>query len=208
MMNYRLRQLTTLIHSNELSQYIYDLDPRVTYWPNKDESLFESVGFGVSTRLLSSTSTNWVIKVLGNPNTHKATNNLLDSWEIEVLTSTSVRITHRLPPFETTDVSFTVTSGISNAISLPNTLFSFALIPGGSTLPIWALDFTFRPVLELSDIYLLAQQATDLGIDLFGEDEFYQEFKKIWEHNALAMPYRLSALVLAWMYRAEELRTR
>lgn len=34
--NYRVRQLMTLLHSSNLAQHIYKLDPRVTYWPTAD----------------------------------------------------------------------------------------------------------------------------------------------------------------------------
>ena len=33
LMNYRLRQFMTLIHSTDLEQYVHEKDSRVTYWP-------------------------------------------------------------------------------------------------------------------------------------------------------------------------------
>lgn len=36
--NYRLRELMALIHQTELAEFVYALDPRVTYWPQNDNN--------------------------------------------------------------------------------------------------------------------------------------------------------------------------
>lgn len=40
-LNYRCRELLSYIHATELSEYIYRLDPRVTYWPETHKPFFE-----------------------------------------------------------------------------------------------------------------------------------------------------------------------
>ena len=42
MLNYRLRQLTALLHSTELEEYVLAKDPRVTYLP-LDGAFFDGV---------------------------------------------------------------------------------------------------------------------------------------------------------------------
>lgn len=40
-LNYRCRELLAYIHTTELAEYIYKLDPRVTYWPETSKPFFE-----------------------------------------------------------------------------------------------------------------------------------------------------------------------
>jgi hypothetical protein len=44
--NYRARQLMTILHSTDLAQYVYDMDPRVTYWPS-DQRIWEPAPDGL-----------------------------------------------------------------------------------------------------------------------------------------------------------------
>ncbi len=39
-LNYRLREYMTLLHTTELAEFVTDLDPRVTYWPLRDTTIF------------------------------------------------------------------------------------------------------------------------------------------------------------------------
>jgi hypothetical protein len=206
MMNYRLRQLLTMVHSTELGQYLYDLDPRITYWPSTDVSLVNSTTFGSTISLLSGSNT-WALTVVGNPAAQRTTRRVFDTWDVTVLTGTSVRIVHRTAPFESVDSSFTVTNGVSSIVSIPNTPFGLTLVPGTGTLPVWALSITIRPLNELIDVYLAMKIAVDSGLDVFGiGEEPYTTLRALWEHTLAAVPYRLGALVVAWIYRAEQLR--
>ena len=47
-LNYRCRELLSYIHSTELAEYIYALDPRVTYWPEINKPFFEPTSSRVS----------------------------------------------------------------------------------------------------------------------------------------------------------------
>lgn len=40
-LNYRCRELLAYIHATELAEYVYRLDPRVTYWPETHKPFFE-----------------------------------------------------------------------------------------------------------------------------------------------------------------------
>jgi hypothetical protein len=39
-LNYRVRELMQIIHETEFADYVYDLDPRVTYWPEQQPVFF------------------------------------------------------------------------------------------------------------------------------------------------------------------------
>lgn len=41
-LNYRVRELLTYIHQTELAEFVYQFDPRVTYWPETSTPFFES----------------------------------------------------------------------------------------------------------------------------------------------------------------------
>lgn len=41
-LNYRVRELLHTIHETELAEYVFALDPRVTYWPEPSTTIFES----------------------------------------------------------------------------------------------------------------------------------------------------------------------
>jgi hypothetical protein len=41
-LNFRIAELLSFIHATELSEFIYALDPRVTYWPNTESDFFRT----------------------------------------------------------------------------------------------------------------------------------------------------------------------
>ena len=205
LVNYRLRQLMALVHSTELGDYLTALDPRITYWPIRDQRLFNLATFGATIRQLSG-STNWTVNVVGSTAAPQETRRAVDSWDVQLLTATSVRLSHRLDPFETFDLVFSVTDGVSSLIQIPNTPYSLRLVPGTGTLPSWAIDFIVRPATEIRDIYLAVQEGYGLGLDIFGLGEPYDTLRGLWDHAAVSLPYRLGAVVVAWIYRADEIR--
>lgn len=206
MFNYRLRQYLTLLHTTELADYVYALDPRVTYWPLYDTTLFESSSFGAGASLTGG-SGNWLITILGDAKTLTSTGRLFNSWQVQVLTNQQVTVTHHQDQALGVTSNYTVTSGISNPIALPGTPLSFVFTPGTGALPTWEIQSLARPLLDLPDIYAIISQTVDIGIlNLFGSaSEPYKSCNELWNMPSGPIAYKLGAVVLCLGYKLNEL---
>jgi hypothetical protein len=208
MKNYRLRELLSLVHSNELGNYLTAFDPRITYWPIHDTVLFNTAAFGAAVSLIDGSET-WVLSVTGNPSTKKSANRLLDQWQIEVLSASSVKVTHTLPNNEIVTTSYAAGDGVSNAISLPNSELQFTLstgVLGTGNWPTWTLTHLARPLLTLSDVYASLIQTVESDIDsLFvGDDEPFPTCRELWAMPSGPIAYKLGAVVVGLTYRLDQ----
>ena len=92
-LNFRLRQLMTLLHTTELAEFVSALDPRVTYWPSTDVSLFASVAGTTVTPLAG----NSILNVIGTLVPNEAAGTLRYCWGIQVLDGSTVQVTTFAP---------------------------------------------------------------------------------------------------------------
>lgn len=205
MYNYRLRQLTSLLHlNNDLEPFLTDLDPRVSYWPIVDNDFF-ATSFGTTvtqTHGLGSSE----LTVVGEFDPPDTSGVMQRSWDIEILTSSIVKTRQLEPPYATEETVYTITNGLSNQISLL-----------GAT----DISFFFQEALSGTrwTIYSLQQPATDLGVltaiieqglgaantvQLFGvsRQEPFRTFYNMWTGDE-KLPYKLGGLLLAVIYKMD-----
>lgn len=206
MLNYRLRQYLTLLHTTELEQYVLALDPRVTYWPLHDTNLFKETTFGTVITLTGGSST-WSIGIVGNPTKIKNSTQLRKVWKVDVLSGSSVRVTLLTQGGGISISGYTLTNNISNNIPLIGSDLSFNLTGGTTSYPSWEVRHVARPLLELPDVYVGLKAGTDSAVQsLFSADtEPYRTCKRLWLLDQGPIAHKLGAVVLALGYKLNEI---
>jgi len=200
LMNYRLRQFMTLIHSTDLEQYVHEKDSRVTYWPGTTRGIFDKA-FGATVTDVS---------VSGSQLTPVGTlelsrdGQLYDKYLITVSSSTAVIIDRKTKPYSLETVSMVA----GQPVVLPGTQLQFMILnPQASDS--WELELLRRPTADLGT--LVKNVETNLGAgalaDVFGPagEEPYKTFKTLWEDHPY-LDYKLGGLVLALAHRMDETR--
>lgn len=213
-LNLRARELLTYVHETELMHYVYDLDPRITYWPEYQKNMFDyrpalriDQVSGPARRIATSgdfVATNgrarqqFSLALTGAPGEH-----------VLEITSSTAPDSRVVVPF----------SDIKNAptIAVPETQIKIrldSLVDGtagdtGAT-SFWniAVDANPAPAITtlLPTLELLGEPAF---LDLFGvaAPEPYNTFKNVWFDHPLPA-YRLAGFILAVIYRTEEARSK
>lgn len=249
-LNFRVNELMSYIHATELAEYVYKLDPRVTYWPKKDLTYFEPAGKKITITQLYGTPQR--LTVAGDLFALTAIGKSHNFYTISlrnVLTNDVVSPVIEVKYAGKKSSAFTVPIS-SNAsppvIALPDTQLSLRLNPNSykkdyveivselndlivvesyDAKKISAEKFVFgaaEPGLERQWLVETRVNPAPLittimtAIELLGEPAFleifgventepYGTFKNLWFDHPLPA-YRLSGIVLALIYRTEELR--
>lgn len=209
-LNYRSHQLLQILEANaELQQYVLALDPRITYRLNEETSL---LGINQRAPLIypHGMASAQVLQLQGQPvpadvlgrSAFEHTVTVVDgvTLRIELLTTVTGGPTAE-------EHAISLTNGLSNKCPLPNTGYGVRVTqinPGDS----WTVRGTLPLRRSLQEI---EQQLRGVGGDnmlsLFGvgSEEPYLSFRNLWE-NHVYLPARLGGLVLALIYRTEEVR--
>lgn len=249
-LNFRANELMSYIHTTELAEYVYKLDPRVTYWPKKDLTYFEPAGkkititqlYGTPQRL-TVTGDLFALTAIGKSHNFYTISlrNVLEAGGVSPVIE--VRYEGKKNSAFTVPV---VANSSPPVIALPDTQLSLRLNPNS-----YQKDYV-EVITELSDFivvesydakkissekFVFADAEPGLerqwlvetrvnpaplittimpAIELLGEPAFleifgventepYATFKNLWFDHPLPA-YRLSGIVLALIYRTEELR--
>lgn len=206
LMNYRLAQYMSLLHASNLEQDVLELDSRVTYWP-ADNNLFDHYKKPYSVKQISGSSK--AFYVIGDVSSHSDRDRLYNEWIITVLDGSNVQVNRLSPPASAATVGYTVTNNLSSVLSLPGSPFSFRFESGVGSQ--WQVKILAVPKLSLGDVVNMLQivDNDNVNTQLFGSPPSgrYAQYKQLWiEHDELA--YKLSGLLLAVIYRTEELRVK
>jgi hypothetical protein len=201
--NYRVRQYLALLHMTELVEFVTDLDPRITYLTDNDD-LFAERTFRIS----ASKDSIFINGELGPPD---ATGRSLHEWDIRILTSSTLAVTRHTKPKQHDVQNYSFTDGLSNLLDLIGSTATFRIADNGDTT--WAVRGLARPQKDLGQIlYELDHSGAAYMNQLFGVGtpsgaaEPFKTFRNLWvDHPELA--YRLGGVLLAVIYRMEELRT-
>lgn len=202
MLCYRLRQYMTLLHSTELSEFVISFDPRITYWPIIDQTLFRTSSFGPAAEQVNTPLR--TLSFVGNTNITDGST-LLQKWQVTITDASNVTITKLTHPNTTTIIPYTITNNLSNAIQLPGSSISFIFQDGiGSE---WIIQSLARPLLEISDVINLLMNLDYVNNEeIFngGTVEPYKTFSNLWLTHPEA-PYKLGGLLLAYAYQLNSL---
>jgi hypothetical protein len=207
---YRTAQYMAVLHSTEYEQYLFDLDSRITYNPQASGLSAFRPGFSYTGpyRLVASQQPPWA-------------GYLQTRWRVTVLDDGGVSGEPTLfIENNTTGESATVTpvfdtsSGVSSQIPLPGVVGSFLISTGAAGTPVvqltdrWDITNAVLP----DDRFVFIQDAVlndpTRRRALFGdgEQEPYKSFYLMLIRGYI-LPHRVSGILLAFIYRMEELRT-
>lgn len=204
MLNYRSAQLLQLISSTELQQYVESLDSRITY-SSYQLQLAQPSTFEPTVTQYGEIDTAKVLTVVGSPNSPDSSGTSGYDFRVTV-DGVNITINKLFSPTSSTQEVLSFTSGLSDLYALPGTGYSVRVntstLDGG-----WTVRGFLRPTATLDSLELAIQALGEPDfLQLFGvsDVEPYLTFKNCWnDHPEFA--YRLGGLVLAVMYRTQEL---
>jgi hypothetical protein len=196
-LNFRLRQLMTLIHSTELEEYVSIPDPRITYLPLDSQTLFDEAFTPSAIQTAGDTAP---IYVSGVHEADEAIGLAQQSWKIENLADNMLRITRQRPRLSTVDMSYAISHELSTTITLPGSALNFRIRAAdvGAT---WRIHVAGRPARDIGQVIEQAVAALgDEGLQgIFPPlpTEPLLTFRNVWTDHPFA-PYRYAALLLAF----------
>lgn len=206
MLNYRARQYLGLLHATELQEFVGEFDNRITYDVLPEDDLF-FVAFVTSIQKLEMTTSDlFLIDEVGPVDRGGRTKH---TWRITVLTSSTVQVQRQTPPIQSPIQNYTLTEGLSSLIQLVGSGLQARFSVGiGSD---WLVQARSRPTQDLGIILAnLDTVSGSVADQLFaagtpkGILEPFKTFRNLWKDH-LELPYRLGALLLAWVSQANEI---
>jgi hypothetical protein len=203
--NYRLWQLfRTVVAGTEYQHYVTDLDPRVTYLRRR-----AVVDTQNTVSYVSITPNAPKLYFAGTPAADPSSSRLQNDWLVEA-TGLATITTTLIQTGQTNSSIISTSENLSDLIPLAGQVsLSFRI---ATTLPLvigttWNVTAFARPVGDLS---LLLPQLARIGdaalFELFPNREPYQTFSALWTKH-IYVPERITGMILAYAYRAEEVRT-
>lgn len=205
--NYRLQEFLTCVHAAGLGGFVAALDSRVTYWPF-NTSLLEKILLGATAVKLAGAA-GQELSFVGSRTASENVHRIYFRWRLDVISGAVVRVrtyNDALQAEATYDLAYTLTAGLSSAVTLPGSLLQvkFNAGVGGS----WLVEAVAAPARGLAGLAADLDRALDdsLASQLFPPTsaEPYLTFRNLW-FNSDQLPLRLAGVVLAFGYRVHEL---
>ena len=254
-LNFRVNELMSYIHATELAEYVYRLDPRVTYWPRSGRPYFEPAGKRVSITQIygqpqrlnvagelyaltakgkafnlytvglrrvtenGETSLQMEVRYQGERDSRfTVTVADLSSPPIVVLPDTELNLRLNPSAYRTeysallTEINdFIVVESYDTASAARLSNERMALVAGEDGLVAqWLVETKVNPAPVITTVMPSMEMLGEpVYLEIFGveDKEPYLTFKNLWFDHPLPA-YRLSGMVLALIYRTEELRGR
>jgi hypothetical protein len=213
MFNYRAYELTTMLASTELTEFVTAFDSRITYSTNNSATPFEEV-FPFQRASVGSTV---VIPVGGTtaglyPTTNftapDVTGQCYQQWSINQ-TSTQFHITHETRPRKLVSEDATYTNGLSNLVPLPESSLQFRADQDSSSQ--WRLEAYSQPQRGLGGLEAgIGALSEETMFELFhigdpeGNEEPWMTWRNLWNDNT-ETAYRLGAVVLALIQHTHDI---
>jgi hypothetical protein len=198
--NFRMRQLMTLLHSTEMADFVLQPDSRVTYLPFDTAPFFEQAFIPEIVQLGHSN----LLYLTGTLEANEGLGQAQQTWRVEATSPGLARITVQQPRATTYEINYALTGGLSVPIALPGSDFSirFHSVPNGTA---WRITAAGRPKTDLGDLYRrLLTSLGDAGVSQIFQPavEPILTYQKVWrEHPYFA--YRFSALLLGLAAQVE-----
>lgn len=201
--NFRAWQFMRVLHSTEFAQYVTDLDARFTYL--NDRSVIDSSQSALIEPLNALAVGN--LFEIGDVEADATVPQMLPSWQLEVLAALYVRSTNEQSGRQQ-DTTVVITDGLTNIIPMAGQANYGVRIAATLSLPVgakWRITRLTFPDADLTQL-IADLEAAEASVErLFGTSDPYKTFGELWNKHAL-LSYRLSGVLLAFAYRAEEVR--
>ncbi len=206
MYNYRAKQLLPLIHATELHEFALRLDNRITYDQAREQTLYQPATFLPQINRYSGHTPD-TLTLIGQPIVPDAVGQLRFDYDVDILTPTTVEVKRLTPKTFSVIQDFSLTNKLSRPLRLEGAGYKFFLnttSPGAQ----WQIGGYFRPQWDIGQLVAMLDRVGEpVMLQLFGlsNDEPWVTFRNLWyDHHSL--PYRLGGLLLAMIYRTEEVR--
>jgi len=204
MINYRCRQLLTVVHATAYATYLTALDPRLTYSSGSDGSLAQSGAFAPTVTPGGAGLPDLVLG--GQPAAPDAGGQLAYHYTVTVLSPTSLQVTQERPA-QNPVFGITLSGGLSNPVPLGDSGYQVQVAtnaPGAY----WLVDVVNKPQWDMGQLAANLAYAGDAHLtELFGRGQLqpWATFRNLWLLSP-DPPDRLTGLVLALIFRTELLR--
>lgn len=205
-LNFRARELMAYLHSTELAEYVYALDPRVTYWPERGQRFYDVEKqlraeqiVGLPAPALTFRGDLFADNTRGRAVREFTFRVTAESGTWQALVASADKPT----VVQTTAVTFT--GGLSQAIPLADTGISVQTHqpPSATT---WNIYTRVKPAPALTTLLpTLEILGEPLFLELLGVGEYeqpYSTFKQLWFDHPNPV-YRLGGLALGVIYRTQ-----
>ena len=203
--NYRTRQFMTLLHASKYVDHVTALDSRIAYATGEDAGLLPGLVFVPVITPRNAASSGAQLVVTGAPAPPDASGRMRFVFDVEVLSAESVEV-RRVTPYPNLAVqSLIMTDGLSAAIPLTGSGYSFRLRTD-QTGRRWGVELLNRPQRSLgqliADLFTLGEETLT---ELFGRSrqEPYTTFAGLW-YDSTELTDRLTGFLLALGYRTNE----
>ena len=203
--NVMLKTLMTVLHSTEFASYVAALDPRITYLDHQSIAALHSNSVVLPQGFTISTGT-----VVGTPICNVTNPRMEWLWHVTVVSHESPFTVNVRWEQGRKEQNFTVgfTAGLSEFIPLigqPGLFLQVTntMLQGDQ----WSVSLLALPTIELSDTVAALEKCGPAAIEqLFTPRTAPRtDFEKLWKDHPY-LNYKLSGLLLALIYRLEELR--
>lgn len=207
MLNYRTFQLLQTIASTELQGHVTALDSRITYQLDK-VNLGNDAAFIPKVNRYGGDPSD-ILTVVGTAASPDISGQSGYGFQIYVVNDGSDRIrTKRLVfPLQEVQDDLVLTNGLSPEYDLAFSGYRFRVNTTNSNAA-WTVTGSLRPTLSIPDLTAnLKASGEPALVHLFGTTsaEPYLTFKNCWQSHP-EVAYQLSGLLLALIYRTEEIR--
>lgn len=206
-LNFRARELLAHIHSTELAEFIYALDPRVTYWPEPARP-FYTVEKQVRATQASGLAAS-LPHFSGDLFADNARGRSVREFLLRVTSEDGpweARLVAKDKPGQVTATPLVFINELSQRVALDTTGISFQ-VQRPAMATDWEIYTRVRPTSALTTLLpILDMLGEPLLLELFGVDDNiqpYATFKNLWNEHPNPI-YRLGGLVLAMIYRTDE----
>jgi hypothetical protein len=206
MLNYRAAQLLKLIEPTDLQSHILELDPRITYgsYP-KQLALPET--FTPKVQRFGGAATDNLF-VLGNPTRPDFSGKSYYTYQVTRVDVNTLLVQRTTFPLVDVEYELSYTNNLSPQYALPYSSYTVRITPPDTNLT-WKISGCMRPQLSLAEIDTsLRSIGEPYLLQLFGaaDVEPYTTFRNCWRYHP-EFAYRLGGIVLALIYRTEEIRS-
>lgn len=148
-LNFRAFELLSLIHNTELAEFVYALDPRVTYWPQTTTEFYDAQK-KINVTQISGTNTR--LHVHGDPEANVRRGRLFEEYNIKLIGSNNhtahIVITEAGRNIVVDEPIYipAPTLGLSPLVRIPNSAISVQLSDYVTPIGYMLLEFSTAPI--------------------------------------------------------------